>query len=272
MFVEYWNFISRELPVDPLPTAFEVIPDLYYRTIVWSIFFTVLHLITPVIARAAFPNWHASLNPRDKKDFSSYIVCTIHHVVMVPLAWYHIFQDYHLSPQAASVVQYAVVESDVAPFVIGYLVGDTFCYAIPEMLALRFEFIIHHVLTLSMVLTSMVGPGYFNRFIPHLIVCDSTNLFFNIAWILRRCGFKGSNLVTLLELLFAFFFLLVRAINMPVVFALVMMHPGVAHWGAARYTLAPIALMQWYWFSKIVAGMAAKLFPGSKTSSKSKST
>lgn len=242
----------------------EAVPDIYYKTIVWSAFFTILHLVTPFIVKTVFPKWFASLNARDRKDFASYIVCTIHHVVMVPMAWLHIYRDYLLTPAVAATVKYAVVESPVAPFVIGYLVGDTLCYAIPEMFALRFEFIIHHVLTLSMVITSLVGPGNFNRFIPHLIICDSTNVFFNFAWILRRSGFKGSNLVTGLELLFALFFLLCRAINLPVVFGLVMTHPDVARWGWARFTLVPIALMQWYWFSKIVSGMITKLFPGSK--------
>lgn len=261
LFTLYWEFISRALPSSGVPTAMDVIPDFYRKTFIWSLFFTILHIVTPFITKSVFPKWYASLSSRDRKDFPSYVVCTVHHIVMVPTAWYHVYQDFLLTPEMAANVQYAVVESPVAPFVIGYLVGDTLCYAIQEMFALRFEFIIHHVLTLSLVCTSLIGPGYFCRFIPHLIICDTTNIFFNIAWILRRCGFKGSNLVTGLELTFAFFFLLARATNLPVVFALVMMHPGVTHWGWARFTLAPIALMQWYWFSKIVSSMASKLLP-----------
>lgn len=263
MFVEYWNFISRELPINPFPTALDIITDFYYKTVLWSLFFCILHIITPLLLRNIFPSWFSSLSTRDKRDIGSYVVCTVHHLAMVPTAWVHIYNDSLLSPEIATSVQYAVVESSVAPFVIGYLVGDTLCYAVQEMFALRFEFMIHHVLTLALIYSALAGPGYFCRFIPHLIICDTTNIFFNFAWLLRRSGFKGTSVVTLLEVFFAFSFLLVRAINLPVVFLQTMFHPEVAQWGWARYTLAPIALMQWYWFSKILTSMVRKLMPES---------
>lgn len=263
MFVEYWNFISRDLPSNPLPTALEVIPDFYYKTVLWSLFFSILHIITPVILRNIFPAWFASLSSRDRRDVGSYVVCTIHHLAMVPTAWMHIYNDSLLSPEMARSVEYAVVESSVAPFVIGYLMGDTVCYAVQEMIDFRFEFMVHHVLTLALIYAALAGPGYFCRFIPHLIICDTTNIFFNFAWLLRRSGLKGSGVVTLLEVFFAFFFLLVRAINLPVVFLQAVFHPEVAQWGLARFTLAPIALMQWYWFSKILTSMVGKLMPES---------
>lgn len=262
MLVQYWEFISRELPTDPFPTAVEVIPDFYRKTVLWSIFFSILHLIFPFIARSFFPKWFESLTARDRKDVGSYIVCTIHHLAMVPTAWLHIYRDSLLPLEVSKAVQYAVAEAAVAPFVIGYLVGDTLCYAIPEMFSLRFEFMIHHVLTLYLIVTSLTGPGYFCRYIPHLIICDTTNIFFNTAWVLRRTGLRSSSVVTALELLFALSFFLVRVINLPLVFSQALWHPGVAEWGYAKYTLLPIVLMQWYWFSKIVAGISKKLFPG----------
>ena len=261
MFVEYWNFISRELPSNPYPTAMEVIPDFVRKTVLWSLFFSILHIAFPFIARTFFPKWFSNLSARDRKDIGSYVVCTVHHLAMVPLAWVHIYRDFLISAEAAPLVQYAVVEASVAPFVIGYLAGDTICYAIPEMFHLRFEFIVHHVLTLYLIVTSLTGPGYFCRYIPHLIICDTTNIFFNFAWLLRRVGMKGSSLVTALEVTFACAFFCVRAVNLPLVFLQAMSHPTVSEWGLAQYTLLPIVLMQWYWFSRIVVGIAAKLRP-----------
>jgi hypothetical protein len=265
----YWSFLSRELPTSALPTALDVTPDFYRKTILWSLFFSILHIVSPFVFRNLFGKWHTSLTARDRKDLPSYVVCTIHHLAMVPTAWYHIYQDTLLSPQLSLLADYALIESSVAPFVIGYLVGDTVCYAIPEMFQLRFEFMVHHVLTLYLIFSCLGGPGYFCRFIPHLIVCDTTNILFNSAWLLRRCGFKDTSLVAVLEVTFSFVFMLVRAINLPLVFYVVSLHPNIDQWGFARYTLLPISLMQWYWFSKIAGTIVTKLTSSSASRKKS---
>jgi hypothetical protein len=258
MISNYLQFIARELPTTGSPTALDVVPDFNRRTVLWTLFFSALHVAYPWLARSFRSKWFASLSQRDRKDISSYIVCTIHHLAMVPLAWSHIYHDAMLSMEESKLANYPVVEANVAPFVIGYLMGDTLCYALPEMFQLRFEFFVHHVLTLYLILTSMTGPGYFCRYIPHLIICDTTNIFFNIAWVLRRCGYKNSGIVSALEIIFAITFFFVRVVNLPLVFVQAMLHPSVVEWGLARFTLLPIILMQWYWFAKIVGGVRKK--------------
>ncbi len=63
------------------------------------------------------------------------------------------------------------------------------------------------------------------RFIPHLLICDTTNILFNTAWLLRLGNLRGTVVVSILEVLFAISFLLVRAIHMPTMFvALGLLH------------------------------------------------
>lgn len=266
MFVEYWSFITRELPTSETPIGIETVPHFYYKTVLWSLFFCALNFVVPFLAKRMFPKWYGSLSDKDQREFPSYAVCLIHHVIMVPIAWVRIYHDVMLSSEMAAIVDYATAEAGVGPFCIGYLVGDTLCFATQEALALRFEFIVHHFLTISLVMTAIFGPGNLLRYIPHLLICDTTNIFFNSAWLLRRCGLKGSFFVTALEVLFAVTFLLTRVINLPAVFLQVTLDPRSAAWGWARYTLLPISLMQWYWFSKIAATLLGRMSGGKKKS------
>ena len=108
----------------------------------------------------------------------------------------------------------------------------------------------HHFLTLFVVISSLFGSGSILRFIPHLLISDTTNIFFNTAWLIRLLGGKGALLLTVLDISFAVSFLLIRVIHMTSMFwALGSQATGL---GFARYALAPIAMMQWFWFYKIV--------------------
>ena len=255
----YWKFITREPPTAPGPSGLDVLPNIVSDSLFWSAAFSVLFTAVSWLAKVVFKDWYYSLERRKQTEFPSYVVCLFHHFRVVPFAWWHIYQDWYLTSQQALVVQYAPKEVLVAPFCIGYLVADTLFYAFPEALKGKFEYIIHHVLTLFLVLSTIVGPGSITRFIPHLLICDTTNIFFNSAWILRLTQFKSSALVTTLELLFAFSFLVTRVINMSSAFYGLGSHRDIAGLGLAKYTLAPIALMQWYWFYKIARTIFVRL-------------
>ncbi|KAJ1421379.1 TLC domain-containing protein [Ochromonadaceae sp. CCMP2298] len=185
---------------------------------------------------------------------------------MVPTAWVHVYSDSVLTAAEAAVVKYALVEAYVGPFCVGYLMGDTIAFAVPEAFRGRFEYLVHHVLTIWLIITAMFGPGNLCRYIPHLLLCDTTNIFFNSAWLLRRSGWKGTSLVSALEMSFALCFLLVRVINLPLIFLNALMQPCVVQWGAARFTLIPIAGMQWYWFYKIASTIISRLVPNPRKS------
>ena len=271
MLVQYWNFINRPLPVDPGPTGFEAIPNFVFKCVLWTIFFSILNFLVPLVLRNVATKWYNELDKRKRYELPSYVVCLVHHFALVPIAWIHIYNDYQLTPEQAAVVQYGFVEATIAPFCVGYLMGDTLCFAIPEALKLRFEYIIHHTLTLWLVLSTIYASSGLNRFIPHLLICDTTNIFFNVAWLLRTAGLRGHPFVTLLEVCFAIVFFFTRVINMPLVFFMITLSSEAVGLGYARFTLLPISLLQWYWFSKIASTMFSRLSGGeSETSSASK--
>ena len=62
-----------------------------------------------------------------------------------------------------------------------------------------------------------VAPGSYLRLVPHFLICETTNIFFNIAWVLRAAGMKGNPFVLLFEYLFALTFFPIRIINLTLV-------------------------------------------------------
>jgi hypothetical protein len=55
------------------------------------------------------------------------------------------------------------------------------------------------------------------RLNPHFLICETTNIFFNTAWILRAAGWRGNAVVLTFEYLFAFTFIPIRIINLTLV-------------------------------------------------------
>jgi hypothetical protein len=261
--LQYWEFMNRPPPLKRTP-GIEVLPHLVRDTMIFTAMFSVFFIFVPAITRKLWPTWYKTLPKRKRLELPSYVVCLVHHFYAVPLAWRHIFNDAHLAGDAVLAIDYAPITSTIAPWCIAYLISDTLFFALLEALRGKFEYIVHHLLTLLLVVSSLFGPGSILRFIPHLLICDTTNIFFNIAWLMRLTGLKGSPMVTIFEILFALTFLFVRVINMPVTFYAI--GAQASNLGIGKYALAPIAFLQWYWFYKIVCTLFSRMSTGSTPS------
>jgi TLC domain len=259
-FFVYIAFLNRPSSNGSITTGVDVLPHLYQNTVLLTLFFSGIFLFTTQIVRNVWSSWYASLGKRKQHELPSYVLCLVHHFVAVPWAWYRVYCDFHLSAEAAASINYAPITAIIAPWCIAYLITDTIFYAIPELLKGKLEYMIHHILVLFLVISSLYGPGSLLRFIPHLLLSDTTNIFFNTAWLLRLSeSTKESFLVKFCELLFAVAFLLVRVINMPCMFYALSTQRDAAGLGPARYVLAPIAAMQWYWFYKILSTIGQRM-------------
>ena len=126
------------------------------------------------------------------------------------------------------------------------------------------EYIIHHVFSLWMIFGLLMAPGQLTRFFPHILISDTTNIFFNIAWLLRLAGFRGNPIVTFCEAMFAIAFFFLRSINLAIVLIIIFLSPPGISMGISRYTLPPILLLQWYWMSKIIGSIVGAKKPKSE--------
>lgn len=260
MIQQYLSFILKPFPTHPTLTAFENYPNFYFHWFLWTCFFTFFCLATKYICEHVFQSWWCKLSVRKQKEFPAYLASLIHHFFMVPYAFYQIYKDFQRSDEEYNNIHYSVVESSVGPFSLGYLLGDTFCFAFEAALGGKAEYLIHHVMGVWLVVALVHGPGHLGRAFPHFLLCESSAFCFNLAWVLRSFEiFQGSTLVLILELGFAFFFLFTRVINLPLMFWSMLTSEYINELGVARFILIPLALLQWYWFSIIVSGIANRI-------------
>ena len=189
----YWEFLSRPTSAISTTRGIDVLPFFTRDVVILTAFFSSIYLLTNVLLTTLWPNWHRSLEQRKRSELPSYVLCLVHHFVAVPTAWYRVTQDWY-HPSTIE-IDYAPLTATIAPWCIAYLITDTIFYALPEVMRGKFDYITHHVLVLSLVISSLFGPGSLLRYIPLLLISDSTNIFFNLAWLLRLVGMRGSFVV-----------------------------------------------------------------------------
>ena len=270
LFPKWWEFLQRPRPLTTT-TGMDALglERFLYESAFWIVLFSTLFLAVPRLSKALAPKWYDSLQKGHRRDLPSYAVCMVHHFYLVPRSWYRIWIDYNLPASMWAMRDYGPLEAIVSPFCIGYLVADSICYAIPNF---SVEYIIHHVLTISIVLAGVNSNNYIGRFIPHLLVSDTTQLLYNTSWLLKRVGgFSESSPVCMtLELLFAVIFPCVRIFVMPMAFLCISLNGANKDFGLARFVFLPLCLLQYYWFSLICRRLVG-ILSGSKPPSKKKS-
>lgn len=252
MIQQYWNYMTRMVDHE-LPSGMQSLPNLWRDTAIWSVFFTLFMLATPVYFKKFHGKWFEGLDKRKKVEFPPYFVSMFHHLTVVPVAWYYVYLDAQLADYSNGQLDYSWFVGFVVPLATGFVVGDTVCFAIFEALHGVPEYIIHHILTLWMIFALLNAPGQLTRYFPHMLICDTTNIFFNTAWLARLAGYRGHPLVTLCEQIFALSFLLIRTVNLALVLTLIFLSEPGQKMGLAKFTLPPIVFLQYYWMSKIGA-------------------
>ena len=219
-------------------------------------------LFQPVITKLA-PKWYASLETKNARELPSYAVCMVHHLYIVPWAALSIWSDFWRQEEDWKAHEYRLTECQVVPILVGYLVADLLCSALPHG---QWEYVVHHTITLWLTSAGTFAlPPYTARFIPHLLICDVTQLTYNTSWLLRLAPEPTSKnqyvekLIAICEISFLLFFLILRVINMPLCFLVQLKHGAAVGMGLARFTFIPLTIMQWFWAMKVVRKVQQKL-------------
>ena len=213
IFCSYRNFLNRPAPPSSITTGIQALPNVVRDTLLLIAFFSVIYVIITPIASAILKDKFSALPRRKKHELPSYILCLIHHFVAVPVAWYHIYNDFNLTGEAALTIDYAPITATIAPWCIAYIVTTMMFFAVSEALVGKVEYTIHHFLTLFLVVSSLFAPGSILRFIPHLLISDTTNTFLNTVWLISLLGGKGCLLQQSLEMMFVLSCVFTRVID-----------------------------------------------------------
>lgn len=259
----YWTYLQR-VPPDESLRGYQYLPTLYQDIFTWMVVFSLGYIALPHVLKYVWPTWYDSLDKRKKREMPSYVICLFHHLRVVPIAYYHFYEDITFNEFQLKDVRYAKKGLALVAFTLAYFGADTLFYAIPDALHGKYEYIIHHVLTIYLVMSSLYGPGELCRIIPHLYMCETSNILFNFAWLLRLTGYRDSQLVAGIEMSFAAAFFLTRVINLPINSYFVLKYPNIVGLGLARHVLLPLSILQFFWFYKVVKGIFSRLKERSK--------
>lgn len=258
-FMIYWKFMNHAKLDERQPTMVDIAPDFVVHTAICTAVFVVLMYLVPLILKTVCATWYNSLADKKKEEVPAYLSSMLHHLTVVPMAWFFIYHDFVTA--GSNPADLTLFLRFAIPFCTGFIFADTIFFAIPLATRGNMEYIIHHILAVWMIYTLFTGSGHFFRYFPHIIICDTTNAVFNIAWFLRLTGWKDSSVVSGLEILFAVLFFFLRVINLTVVFGIMFFHSEGVSFGLGRYAFPLISAMQFYWAFKIVQAMFKKLAP-----------
>jgi hypothetical protein len=218
----------------------DLFPQYGSDCVIWSGLFLALYYLMPMITQSLYPVMYAGqsfppslplshhppgFTDKKKLDFNSYICSFVHHIVVVPIAFYRIFSNStditkiafsiysRFNPLAISSNSLNLFHCDAAPFSFGYLLSDTLLYAVPEALRGNREYLYHHTLGLCLFLAVPYLTPDIAPYCGRVLIMESTSIFFTTAYLLRNGGYGNSFLVPLLEASFAIDFFLVRVLN-----------------------------------------------------------
>jgi hypothetical protein len=282
---QYWEFMNRP-PSMVATSAVEHHASFWTWAVQSSVFFCVLNWVITPITKFLLPKFHSALTAKEQQEYPAYLACLVHHAVVVPYAVTHIYAD--IMRENSLSHNYAETEGWVVAYTFGYMVGDTVFFALWEALRGEFEFLFHHVLSMGLVAAVASLPGPTDRFIPHVMLCELSQLFFVAAWFLRLVKFRNGTIILILEAIFAVMFVLTRNINFLVATIKILGTSG--HWCSVlsqtyvlfgvefsgpylnlmRALLFPMNILQFYWFTKIVRGILALFKPDRNMDDKAK--
>jgi len=179
-----------------------------------------------------------------------------------------IYLDYNTPESVYTKMDYAkdFYGLNLLTYAFGYIMADTLFFTLPEIMKGKYEYLIHHGASLGLYRGLLLTGGPIVRFIPHFMICESSNAIFNTAWFLRNGGGKDSVVLGLLEKLFAVAFFVLRIINLPISIYIMLTLPGIEVLGYYRYVLVPIMGLQFMWFYMIIIALMKKMRPKGKVS------
>lgn len=228
-----------------------------------SLYFSALCLGLPRLIKRLFPAFYAALDETKLAELPAFASGFMHHIVIVPIGLLDIYRDYLRTGTAALEIDYVrtlTASVSAVPFTFGYIVGDTLFLAIGELLKGKVAYAIHHGATFVLYYVLLQAQGSIVRYMPHLYICEASNLVFEVAWFLRAAGYRDSLAIQVVEILFVVVFFVTRIVNLPICVYAVVALPGTKLLSAVLpWTLGVVVLLQFYWFARILQVLAGKI-------------
>lgn len=241
------------------PTS-EGISDLAFWNVTYTVWFCFLNWSLPKFIANFFPKFYNGLDEKKRAELPSYAAGMFHHLVVAPAAFYMIYTDYITPKDKYSNMDYSkeFYGLHLVTYAFGYIMADTLFFTIPEIMKGQWQYAIHHIAALGLYWGLLSTEGAILRYVPHFMICESSNAIFNTSWFVRSGGGRDSQFNQLLEKLFAIFFFVFRIINLPVTVHAMLQLKNTNKMGSMVYVLIPILGLQFMWLYMIIKSLSKK--------------
>jgi len=108
--MEYWKYLTE--PLIESKSGRMYMPNFYRDCVLMTLVFSFLCILVPLLTKIFFNDWYYKLDKKKQEDYPSYLVCLVHHFLLVPRSWYHVIHDFQ---RVGSLVDYGAMEVIVAP-------------------------------------------------------------------------------------------------------------------------------------------------------------
>ena len=127
----------------------EAVPQFYSKMVAFTVGFSLLFKIVPNLIESIWPKWYRELDPVKRKELPNYLISLVHHFVVVPFGWWHIYKDYMIWQSDAEPYEnyYALTETPLVALGCGFLIADIINCSFPDALEGKPLYMIHHSLT-----------------------------------------------------------------------------------------------------------------------------
>ena len=235
----------------PLKEHIRVYDSIFHMVFFFFVFLFV-YLTSPKVYNILYIFFSTNPPTATSLQFTtSWIYSLFHHIVVVTVGILWIREDATMETCSdyASVFQHRYWFFD---FVFSYMFFDFFMNWIQK----SYLYCFHHVLVMCLCRKLLDISGPIIRFIPHFLLCESSGIFFNVAWFLRKFGHEKTTLNRVIEILFACTFFLTRIVNLCIVLYYASKLPNIPR--LLLVVIFPLVFLQFYWFYKIVSVLQKK--------------
>lgn len=225
----------------------------------WTCFFIVFHFFIVFLIKTCSQLFY-SVDEKKRQELPGYVVALVHHMRISPICLYCIVSDYMAynavggRPFAQNHYDDLYSPSGLYPFSFAYFTADMIVFAIPEALKKGMGsklFLAHHLVALSMLFVTYTrSQGVLTQVFAAMMCTESSTILFNLAWILRAFGFRGSTIVSVFEVSFAVVFIILRNVHLSLLTYLLWQEIGV--FGIFQLSIVGSTFLQFFWASKIV--------------------
>lgn len=217
----------------------------------------ILRVAAPILFKHFDGKVYASLGKRGQWDLDMYAAAVVHHLIVIGPSLWSVWQDAVAPTSRAN--DYSFMQ-DVAGISLGYFVGDSLALLPDWLKGKGLDYIAHHGAGIILILGPVALSSVALRWTPWFLQTEVTTILLALMYYLRKTGRADGALYANASLAFAALFFLLRCVALPcAVHSLTETHKfEKERFASLRYVFYTVALLQFYWGSKIAKQLVAR--------------